>query len=51
MTALSLFSGSNAQIPVTTSWYLADLGEFRGKQALYTRQAPQRLKTLEHETP
>ena len=32
--------------PASTSWYLADLGEFRGKQELYTRQSPQRLKTL-----
>ncbi len=29
-----------------TAWYLSDLGEFRGKQELYTRQSPQRLKAL-----
>ena len=46
MTTLSLFNTGNAQIPGATSWYLADLGEFRGKQELYTQQAPQRLKTL-----
>ena len=46
MTTLSLFSGGNAKIPGPTTWYLADLGEFRGKQELYTHQAPQRLKTL-----
>jgi len=33
-------------VPAGTSWYLADLGEARGKQELFTRQAPQRLKTL-----
>ncbi len=33
-------------IPAVTSWYLADLGEARGKQELFTRQAPQRLKAL-----
>jgi Fic family protein len=33
-------------IPVITSWYLADLGEARGKQELFTKQAPQRLKVL-----
>jgi Fic family protein len=33
-------------IPLTTSWYLADLGEARGKQGLFTRQSPQRLKVL-----
>jgi hypothetical protein len=30
----------------SSSWHLADLGEFRGKQKLYTRQSQQRLKTL-----
>lgn len=33
-------------VPATTAWYLADLGEARGKQALFTRQSPQRLKVL-----
>ncbi len=33
-------------LPVATSWYLADLGEARGKQALFIRQASQRLKVL-----
>ena len=33
-------------IPLATSWYLADLGEARGKQELFTRQSPQRLKVL-----
>ncbi len=33
-------------IPATTSWYLADLGEARGKQELFTGQSPQKLKVL-----
>ena len=33
-------------IPTTTAWYLADLGEARGKQELFTKQAPQKLKVL-----
>lgn len=33
-------------VPASTAWYLADLGEFLGKQALYSQQAPQRLKAL-----
>jgi Fic family protein len=33
-------------IPLTTSWYLADLGEARGRQELFTRQSPQKLKVL-----
>ena len=46
MTTLQLFAGQNVSVPVGTSWYLADLGEYRGKQELYTRQSPQRLKAL-----
>jgi Fic family protein len=33
-------------IPTRTSWYLADLAEARGKQELFTRQSPQKLKML-----
>jgi len=40
------FSGKLETIPATTSWYLADLSEARGKQELFTRQTPQRLKVL-----
>ena len=46
MKTLLLFSGSNSAIPGITSWMLSDLGEFRGKQELYTHQSPQRLKSL-----
>ncbi len=46
MKTLRLFSHGEVAVPGSTSWYLADLGEFRGKQELYTRQSPQRLKTL-----
>ncbi len=42
----SLLHRPDLVIPASTSWYLADLGEFRGKQTLYTRQSPQRLKAL-----
>jgi len=46
MNTLRLFASRDFSIPAGTSWYLADLGEFRGKQELYTQQSPQRLKTL-----
>lgn len=46
MNTLRLFAANNVSVPASTSWYLADLGEFRGKQELYTLQSPQRLKTL-----
>jgi Fic family protein len=46
MMTLWLFSQTIEVIPASTSWYLADLGEARGKQELFTRQSPQRLKAL-----
>lgn len=46
MTTLRLFSNAATTVPAGASWYLADLGEARGQQELFTRQAPQRLKTL-----
>jgi len=33
-------------VPMTTSWYLADIGEAKGRQELYSKQLPQKLKTL-----
>jgi len=33
-------------IPMVTAWYLSDLAEAKGRQQLYTRQSPQRLKVL-----
>jgi Fic family protein len=43
---LMLFAGGNLPVHPTAAWYLADLGEYRGRQELYTRQSPQRLKAL-----
>lgn len=44
-TTLRLFNG-NFEIPGSAAWYLSDIGEFRGKQDMYTMQSPQRLKVL-----
>jgi len=46
MMTLRLFSRKFESVPASASWYLADLGEARGKQELFTRQSPQRLKAL-----
>ncbi len=46
MKTLQLFSKDIEQIPAVTSWYLADLGEAKGKQELYRHQSPQKLKAL-----
>jgi Fic family protein len=45
MTLLQL-SAKPKTIPTSTSWYLSELGEARGKQELFTRQSPQKLKIL-----
>src|SRR2546428_7161972 len=45
MTTFQLLAGK-PNIPTTTAWYLADLGEARGKQDLFTKQSLQRLKVL-----
>jgi len=34
------------QIPTATVWMLNDLAEYKGKQELFTRQSPQRLRAL-----
>lgn len=46
MMTFRMFVTKPEMIPAATSWYLADLGEARGKQELFTKQSPQRLKVL-----
>jgi len=46
MNTFRQFAQHAVSLPATTGWYLADLGEARGKQELYTHQAPQKLKVL-----
>lgn len=46
MKTLNFFADGRFSIPATTAWYLESLGEFRGKQELYTRQSPQKLSVL-----
>jgi len=46
MNTLRLFSKGVESIPASTSWYLAELGEAKGKQELYRHQSPQKLKAL-----
>jgi Fic family protein len=46
MITLKQFIAGLDTIPVTTSWYLADISEAKGRQELYKRQSPQRLKSL-----
>lgn len=46
MKTLEQFANQTPQIPTATVWLLNDLAEYRGKQDLFTRQSPQRLKRL-----
>jgi Fic family protein len=46
MKTFDQFNQHPVALPSTTGWYLADLGEARGKQDLFTRQSPQKLKAL-----
>ena len=46
MKTFQQFEKTLENIPTATAWYLADLGEARGKQELFTKQSPQKLKVL-----
>jgi Fic family protein len=46
MMTLRLFGEPPKTVPQATAWYLADLGQALGKQELYTRQSPQKLRVL-----
>ena len=43
---LKKFIAGLESIPATTSWYLAEISESKGRQELYTKQSPQRLRSL-----
>jgi Fic family protein len=46
MITLRQFAEAPETLPARTAWYLADLGQALGKQELFTKQAPQKLKVL-----
>jgi Fic family protein len=46
MMTLRQFCEQAPAIPAATSWYLADVSQALGKQELFTKQAPQKLKAL-----
>lgn len=46
MGTLSQFANGVKSVPTATAWYLADLGQAIGRQELFTRQSPQKLKVL-----
>lgn len=46
MKTLQQFKTHPEFIPASAAWYLSDLGEAKGKQTLFTKQAPQKLNVL-----
>ncbi len=46
MMTLRLLAAEPPTLPTRTTWYLTDLSEALGKQELFTRQSPQKLKVL-----
>jgi hypothetical protein len=46
MMTLRQLAAEPPTLPTRTTWYLTDLTEARGKQELFIRQSPQRLKVL-----
>lgn len=46
MMTLRLLMDKSETLPLSVAWAMGDLGEARGKQELFTRQTPQRLKVL-----
>ena len=46
MQTLIQLSSEPSMMPAQSTWYLADLGEARGKQELFIHQSPQKLKQL-----
>jgi len=46
MMTLRQLAAGPPTLPTRTTWYLTDLAEARGKQELFTRQSPQKLKAL-----
>src|SRR2546421_13090634 len=46
MMTLRQFAEQPPGIPAATTWYLADVSQALGKQELFTKQAPQKLKAL-----
>ncbi len=46
MMTFKLFAAIPKVIPAAVTWYLSDLGEAKGRQELFTRQTPQKLKVL-----
>ena len=43
---MNSFKNDNPEMPLSSVWLMNSISEYKGKQELYTKQAPQVLKTL-----
>ena len=43
---MNSFKNDNPEMPLSSVWLMNGISEYKGKQELYTKQAPQVLKTL-----
>ncbi|MGH9803066.1 MAG: Fic family protein, partial [Blastocatellia bacterium] len=50
MMTLRQLADKPQNIPLATSWYLSDLGVAQGRQELFTKQSPQKLKVLREDS-
>ncbi|MBI2092082.1 MAG: hypothetical protein HYY43_01540 [Deltaproteobacteria bacterium] len=46
MQTLKQFAEKYESIPAAANWYLTDISEAKGRQELFTKQSPQKLKIL-----
>ena len=46
MNTLKRFNRGIKELPAATAWYISDISEAKGRQELYSRQSPQKLKVL-----
>lgn len=46
MHTLKKIKSNLKEIPATVGWYMTALGEFKGRQELFTKQSSQKLKVL-----
>ena len=46
MMTLRQLAAEPPTLPMRTAWYLTDLAEARGRQELFSRQSPHKLKVL-----
>ena len=46
MKTFELFSAGLEAVPLRINWILTELAEMKGRQELFTKQSPQKLKIL-----